>query len=1130
MTDPTNTPPAPLPPVADDEPFKDAVRPDDGEEPVAFVPVRLASPFDWAFAAIAFVVFFALYWTTSALWAHPGPSANLTARIIGAVPSAVPTEQFVTWVYRQAIAPFPSVSAARVCAIVTIAVAALNVALAYLLSLGLFRLLTDLTHVRETLVNGERHAETAPRLGAITAMLALALAAPFWTASSRVNSQAFHLLLLMGVSYLMLQYLATDRLRPLFAGSAAYGLLCTQSPAAIQFFPLIAAAVIIGALRSERTWRVTFWTPVLLTSASFAAGFYACIHAFATGPGYALMGYANRYYVVFNFALQLFEGSIGSLTSAKWLILGGLIVLPFFAWIAIGRISLTVSEKGRPLHFLNFAILATALTVLLGSRYSPWSMFGFQPEQVTLYAMASMTFGYCVLAYHAQLLFFFEREGANLSGIARNCGRALRLLGIAAAALVLVAEARVSRDDADAHATAYLRTYVDGVLDSLAGRDMLVTDELFADLFRVRANERGIPLSVINLMESERAPARRLLAERFRERPELRNALSLGILSFLQEYIRNEPRADRHLALSYLPDLWNLGPYRAKTLGLLFVGMHEDRRTMRTSAEAAFDRKEFLAFLDQVAAELDEVPEDAPPHSLALSSSVRRRISFIGNDLGYVLETEGHPADALELYRAVHRFDPQNLSAMLNLYTALDRASRAASAPEAAVALESERNAVREELEAFRRELRKPLEIWELSRSQGYVYAPEAFAALGWSWAMTGQTPLALGTLGSALRDMGEGANRSPLFLALAAVHGRRGDSALSEEFYRRALEANPNDVAALSGLASARLAQGNTEGVEELLDRLVNAGVPADRLLQTRVQLLLAENRFSDARDIAFAAAKQSKNAPETVFALFTADMALYSRADPEDRPFYRTSLEDSVRRLREDPESINYLGAIASGALHSLDRDWAAARDDFLRAVLSAPGDARLSEQVLRLDYALRDTMAARRHAASLLRINPDNGFANYVLGSLALQGNDVPSAIAYLKRSSENWDSPLPVGDLAYAWQRAGEPLRAEELARKALAANPALYNVHDTLGLALLDQKRTLEAAGCFMEAIRLFADDPAFHVHLARARLNLGEVDAAREALRSMRELENHLAPEEREFYQELLSDLSARPL
>ena len=1105
----------------------DRPAPIDDEDAPAFVPVRITAPVDWIIAAIAGIVFFALYWTTSALWAHPGPSARLTATIIGAVPAPVPAEQAVVWFYRHAASLVGQSSAASACAIVSIAIAALDVALAYLLSTGLFRLLTDVDLIRDTLHDGPRHAAFAPRFGGLVAMLALALSAPFWTASSRVNSQSFHLLFLMLAAYLLLRYLATDRLPPLMASAALYGALCTQSPAAIQFFPLIAAGVIVGSLRSERPWRATFWAPLGIAAAAFAAASVACILSFASGPSYELMGYVSRLYVVLNYAMPLFEGSIGSLTSAKWLILGGLIVLPFFAWIAIGRISLAASEKSRPLHYLNFAILLATLTVLLGSRYAPWSMFGFQPEQVTLYTMAAMSLGYCALAFHVQLLLFFERAAAGLSGIARGCGAALRFLVLAVMVVVLFFEARSARREADAHATAYLRTYVDGVLDSLAGRDVLVTDELFADLFRVRAIERGSPVVTINLMESDGAPARRLLRRRFEDRPELRNAMSLGILSFLQEYIDHEEGVDRRLALTYLPDLWNLGPYRAKTLGLVFVGIREDRRTVRSPSEAARDRADFLRFLARIAGDLGEVPEDANAYALALADSVRHRVSFVGNDLGYVLETEGHPGEALEVYRAVHRFDPANVSTMLNLFTALGRSAKAQQDPEALAAIDAERAAIRAELEAFRAELRKPLEIWELSRSQGYVYAPEAFAALGWSWAMTGQTPLALGTLGSALRDLGEGANRSPLLLAMAAVHVRQGDAARSEEFYQEALRERPDDVAALSGLAVARLAQGRTDGVAELLDRLAAAGAPVENFLQTRVQLLLAENRPDEARDIALAAVKETRGAPEAIFALFTADMAIYARATPADRPFYRTRLEESIERLRENPETINYQGAIASGALHYLDQNWGAARDDFLRALLSSPGDIRLLEQVLRLDYALRDPAAARRRASALLRMNPNHGFANYVMGSLALRTSDVPSAIAYLQRAVDAWHHPVPIGDLAYAWQRAGYPERAEAFARESLAGNPDLFNVHDTLGLALLDQGRTQEAADCFLEAIRLHAEDPAFHVHLARAHLTLGQADAAVETLQAVRGLETELAGEEKEFYSALRADLAA---
>ena len=50
-----------------------------------------------------------------------------------------------------------------------------------------------------------------------------------------------------------------------------------------------------------------------------------------------------------------------------------------------------------------------------------------------------------------------------------------------------------------------------------------------------------------------------------------------------------------------------------------------------------------------------------------MSNFVRRKVSFIGNNLAYVLEQQGKIDEAFNLYYRVHKFDPDNISALLNV-------------------------------------------------------------------------------------------------------------------------------------------------------------------------------------------------------------------------------------------------------------------------------------------------------------------------------------------------------------------------------------------------------------------------------------------------------------------------------
>ena len=95
------------------------------------------------------------------------------------------------------------------------------------------------------------------------------------------------------------------------------------------------------------------------------------------------------------------------------------------------------------------------------------------------------------------------------------------------------------------------------------------------------------------------------------------------------------------------------------------------------------------------------------------------------------------------------------------------------------------------------------------------LVACDAFASLGLSWALTGQTPLALGTLDSALRDgvatSDPDRGVSPLLLAMGAIQERMSDTEGAEKTFRKMLESDPDNPTALFGIVRARLARGET-------------------------------------------------------------------------------------------------------------------------------------------------------------------------------------------------------------------------------------------------------------------------------------------------------------------------------
>lgn len=1095
-------------PVADENPFRR----------------RIAERLDWKVAAALAAFFAVVHALTSTFWVFPGDSARYVAMILDVEPLAAPSEQVFVGVFRLLSLLGGSAHRTAAAAVCTLFFSSACLFLTYLFVVGLCRALADLPHLRAAVTGGDAWTWRMPRIAGVLATCSLGFSAPFWTASTRVNSDSFHFVFILLSAYLLLRFMTSDRLTPLYVAAAVYGALCTQSSAAVQFLPLFACATVFASLRSERPVPATLLASAAIAGFAAAATAAVCIWAFMQGEAYRLLRYYGPGAVVASLLTNTVGAAFSGLTRPHWLVIGSTTVVPFAAWVVVGKWRLDGSRNAA-LRILDLAILLSALLVLSCSRYSPWGLFGFRAEQVVAYALASMSFAYCVVAAHQQSLFLFSAPGAPLFPGARAFGAAVRAILLSLAVAFVAYEAKTGYAMADARPARFLLSYVDALIDGLGGRDLLVTDYMLEDVVRIRARERGLDLAVINPAARSSSTGRRRMRAKI-EDPVLLNAFDLGIFPFLQEYVGHHGESAERVALTFFPDLWNIGPYRAYPSGLCFVGVPEscdpaNPLGLPGADPLAANVANWRATAANIGAELDSVPEDSAPAMLAAASIVRRRVSFVGNNLAYWLSVNGREADGLSLWRDVHEFDPENLSATLNLFSVLDRAGAA-----------DERDAVRAELDAFRRKMTKPFQIWELSRSQGYVASPELFTSLGLSWALTGQTSLALGTLESAMRD-GIGGGRgsrgaNQMLIAIGAISGKIGDVEASERAFEETLATDPGNVAALTGLVRARLSQGDLEGVEALFGRLEEAGLDKDRMAHVRANYLVQKGDVAAAVDLVRSALESSPRNPDLLLDLFTASTSQFSSStNPATRIEARKRMEDAVQRLRSDPDARVFHGAIASAALHLVDQEYAEAREEFRIADKTSPGVPALLNQILRLDYGLQDRPGAEAHAREILHIVPDHGFANYIMGSLALSAGRYDSARAFLERSVRSWDSALPRGDLAYTLHHFRDYDRAEALARDSLARADGLYAVWDTLGLVLMAQGRPEEAHAALSEAVARRNDARVVHLHLARAELMLGHRDAAIRILDDLQNVENRFHGEDRVFFNDLWRDLHA---
>lgn len=124
------------------------------------------------------------------------------------------------------------------------------------------------------------------------------------------------------------------------------------------------------------------------------------------------------------------------------------------------------------------------------------------------------------------------------------------------------------------------------------------------------------------------------------------------------------------------------------------------------------------------------------------------------------------------------------------------------------------------------------------------------------------------------------------------------------------------------------------------------------------------------------------------------------------------------------------------------------------------------------------------ADAHAAEALRISPNFAGAHMNWGNALIRAGKTAEALEHLQRSLALEPTPITQYNLANLWRENGDPVKAEQFYRAALAKRPHFVDARYNLGLLLAQGKRNDEAQ---VEFEKVLAAQPAF----PGARLTLG---------------------------------------
>ena len=1029
-----------------------------------------------------FAAFLVLYLATRPSGPVPGAPAEALERIAGLRPDL--GLRFFLWrrLHALFVGSVPlGISAAS--ALFSAICSALAAGLAYLSVSQFVLMLFDRASWSHSLRRDPaREAHFLAAVGGAGAAVALGTSAPFWTTSTQAYPYAFHLaLFLLAVSFLFRFAIGGSRLA-LAAFAVFYGIGLGQTSVFLANAPLVFGLLGYAALSRERK-------PVGLLARTFAiAAVFAAAALVANAADHvsACTGYGLHetfFESLKNLSSAIVNGVSGALPRAWWLILIGLTVLPWLACLVVAKRGVN-GERGLALSGLHAAVGLTVAGVLLDLRFSPWKFYNVESLQIVPYAMTAMSFAYLVVVLASRAL---KGAGDDDPVAARRA----RLRAWAAASLVPICAAVAlvrNADDADPRVNDAVFRYVDAVIDGMGGRRWLVTPGVLDANIRIRSAERGAGVKLVGLSPDSSKAASEELS---RALPDiaLRNAATIGPLALVREWISRRPDAASEIALSVIPDLWHLGPYDDVPSGPVFVGHPADSAVGPAATAAAASAR---ALLDALEPELARIDDSATPRMRFYAAFVRQRASHAANNAAYLLERGKRTAEAWDLYARTHEFDPDNVSTVLNRAALFRKGEH----PEAAKEIEDEMTGLQAKLAASKIDIRS-----NLASSFGYVSSPSAFLDLGWRWAMSGMSTLALNSLNRAAETADvehQGAIRS----LIADVYRQSGDLDASESAYKSVLAEDPGVPDALVGLVRICVMRGDFDGARSHLAQAAAAGVPQERLLFETAAMQLAAG---DVDQAAISVQRlmdfnpDSKEALSLVALVHSTAFEKAAAGSPE-RKSALDALHGVVAELSRIAGDEEFLTRYIRGRVAALEGKYADARDDFLFALRPAKGADRMTVRsaVMQIDFALADRTSAESHAKLALTIDPDHPFANYIMGSIMMGREQHASAEAYLTRSLATAPDYLPaINDLAMAQIALGKHDKAEENARRALSLRRDFYVAWDTLGLVLLARGDASGASSAFETALQLEENDPRVTLHAAMALAELGDLASAR---------------------------------
>lgn len=1072
----------------------------------------------WVFLPIPGAVALGAYLLTMSHSVYPGYSATLTAQAAGVIPSSMAAHPLFSWAaHAVAALPVGSSLPLRLNAF-SVLCGTLCVMLLYHLAgrLTLFSACedeggggqADLSHQED-----EEDSLPVPKMppevdaynlrmrriaiaGGVAASLLFTFTAPVWSASTRLDNSIFTLLLALGALSLF----------PV-VNARGSGLRLTLS---VFLF-------VLGLFESAVVWwLLPFYVFLLFRAVMFSPS------RGAAGCGIFLGGVAGTLCAVYAFWQNTPDPAAYTLLTAGREYARPLAAHHYYETLAFfphqGWL-LALLQIGVPSVILLFgqqilfkekrASTLIALFLLVLSGVPGFLNLSFSPYEILTAPSGLPVFGYAVFAVAAAMACAVclkmicqednrdAEDGPDDGAFAQPLealphwvtrGLAGGLLAVFCG--LLVAAPWRSSSYAGQRQVEFADRLARRMLDEMGTRTCLVSNGLLDNHLLIQAALLKKPLSIITLRSREvpqeiDATRRFISSSPYFEglnRQRLQNALSLGTVRFVMEWLNADTNMGQRAMIFASPELWSACGYRAVPEGLAFGGIR---------AGEAVDVDRLVArnreFSEGLVPLLAEQPGERGGIAF-LRAMLRMKAGFAANELGVLLEDESRIQEAYQVYTRAGEIDPMNVSGVVNGYLL---ATAYGLFPEAQDGLKSKMMA---SLERYGNSERV---FTAILQNHGSIRHPAFYKQQTASWAARGGRATAADKMRKAVA-LSKRTGVSAL-VENASVYQHMGDGVQAEASYRAALKEDSAHAGALSGMCMLLIGQSRIPEAEEVLKKAQAAGVSKDVLLYQAILLALLQK---DTEKASALLAKATREHPSDLrFWTLQADLLL---SQGDTRVVEQQVLPQMQKVLKNKNHFLVH--AIRGSLLKEKgERFYKEARLSFLEALALNADLPDIWNALLDLDMRINNPDFTGTDVRNRLRTDPEHALANYLMGALLLANGDVKEAEDFLRRSIERKPTSAACNDLAENLRLQKKLAEAESFARRALELEPGLVPAQDTLACILLDRARYDEAARVAGQAVAAQPNSPLYRLTMLRSQVKLGDKNGVWEQLKKLSE-------------------------